>query len=49
MDPVVKTGEVYRFVYVAYNALGDSVYSNELIAGMSALPTSPSTPLKDVS
>jgi len=37
-------GSIYRFVYVAYNALGDSEYSNELIAGMSEKAPAPNAP-----
>jgi hypothetical protein len=37
-------GRIYRFVYVATNALGDSDYSNEMIAGIGAPPIKPSKP-----
>jgi len=40
-------GKIYRFVYVANNALGNSDYSNEMIAGIGAPPIKPSAPLKD--
>jgi hypothetical protein len=37
-------GKVYRFVYVAHNAYGDSDYSNELIAGFGSNPPAPNAP-----
>jgi len=37
-------GKIYRFVYVANNALGNSDYSNEMIAGIGAPPIKPSAP-----
>ncbi len=40
-------GRIYRFVFVATNALGDSEYSNELIAGVGAKPPKPDAPLKN--
>lgn len=33
---LLVTGTIYRFVYVATNSYGDSVYSNPLIAGFGA-------------
>jgi len=42
------TGRIYRFVYVATNSLGDSEYSNELIAGVGAPPVKPNPPHKSV-
>lgn len=47
-DDGLVSQRIYRFVYVATNALGDSAYSNELIAGIGALPTKPNTPQKNV-
>jgi hypothetical protein len=44
----IVNGKIYRFVYVANNALGDSDYSNEMIAGIGAPPIKPSAPLKNV-
>lgn len=41
----ILSGKVYRFVYVAVNAFGDSDYSNELIAGVGAVPPAPINPL----
>lgn len=40
-------GRVYRFVYVASNSIGDSEVSNDLIAGVGALPTPPSSITRD--
>jgi len=41
------SGRVYRFTYVATNAIGDSLPSNELIAGVGATPPAPSAPVKN--
>lgn len=40
----LETGKIYRFVYVATNSLGDSAYSNEMIAGIGAPPIKPNAP-----
>jgi len=42
------TGKIYRFVYVAANSLGNSAYSNEMIAGIGAAPAKPNAPKKNV-
>ena len=41
-DEGLVNGKVYRFVFGASNAFGDSVYSLELIAGLGAVPPAPS-------
>ncbi|WP_210131950.1 hypothetical protein [Staphylococcus sp. GDK8D30P] len=46
-DNSLVTGKVYRFVYVANNAYGDSEYSHDLIAGFGATPPAPTAPTKD--
>jgi len=46
-DDGLVTGKVYRFVYVATNSIGDSPYSNELIAGVGAVPPTPTPPQKN--
>mmetsp|Transcript_23476 Transcript_23476/g.36168 ORF Transcript_23476/g.36168 Transcript_23476/m.36168 type:complete len:84 (-) Transcript_23476:4224-4475(-) len=38
---------MYRFVYVATNAFGDSEFSLHLIAGLGALPTLSAAPSRD--
>lgn len=40
-------GTIYRFVYVATNAFGDSEFSNHLIAGVGAPPTVTAPPARD--
>lgn len=40
-------GSVYRFVYVATNAYGDSEYSQHLVAGVGAPPAFTEAPLRD--
>ncbi len=46
-DGIVK-GSIYRFVYVATNSLGDSAYSNELIAGVGNPPAATDAPMKNI-
>lgn len=41
-------GKTYRIVYVAVNTLGDSAYSNELIAGIGSAPPAPNAPQKNI-
>jgi len=40
-------GTIYRFVYVATNAFGDSEFSNHLIAGVGSPPTVTAAPARD--
>ena len=40
-DEGLVNGKVYRFVFGASNAFGDSAYSLELIAGLGAVPPAP--------
>ncbi len=44
----IVTGKIYRFVYVATNALGDSEFSNEMFSGIGAPPVKPNAPYKSV-
>ena len=43
VDPGIAASKIYRFVLVASNQLGDSDYSNELIAGIANPPPAPLT------
>lgn len=48
-DDALVLGTVYRFVYVATNAYGDSEFSNHLIAGLGSRPSVTAAPARDAS
>ena len=43
----ILTGQIYRFRFRAFNVIDWGLYSTDLIAAVTSLPTQPSTPVRD--